>query len=171
MVEDASQLHSYLKGTQQDAKAFFAEMAKGANNQADKNFWNLVQSRAGEIGDGTSIMDWSQFYMDVLLSDEGKQIYGSNEQAYQEMLQQLLDDTIDRLQTVEDLYQSLLDNILASYADIEDRMNFRNDQLEHQLKLLEHQRDMIELIHGDDSYDMFSIVNQAQVEGTLTKVE
>ncbi len=171
LVEDLNLLEGLFGTTTTNANLFFKTMIDGATDAASKQFWTDARDQAqNKFGNGTSILDMRQFYLEKLLSQEGRNIYGSNEKQYYEDLQDLYNDIIGDMKDVESKYEDVLDDIIDAYDELADRMEFRNEQLEYELNFLEHQRDMIELIHGDESYDMFGIVNQAQVEGTLQKV-
>ena len=171
LVEDLNLLEGLFGTTTTNANLFFKTMIDGATDAASKQFWIDARDQAqNKFGNGTSILDMRQFYLEKLLSQEGRNIYGSNEKQYYEDLQDLYNDIIGDMKDVESKYEDVLDDIIDAYDELADRMEFRNEQLEYELNFLEHQRDMIELIHGDESYDMFGIVNQAQVEGTLQKV-
>lgn len=159
-------------GTKEDANAFFQSLIDGAEDATKKAFWTQVRDQAvNKAGNGTSLIDMQQFYLEALLSDEGKQIFGTNEQEYQEMLTEMYKNTVDLLKDTEDKYENLLDDILEGYDDIAERMEYRSEQMDYQLDSLEHQRDLIEMIHGEDAYDLFGLVNEAQINASLLKVE
>ena len=172
MIVDADKLHTMLEGTTDSADAFFKTMIEGSEDAVSKNFWKTMQKEAGDkFGDGTSVLDLDQFYLEKMLSDEGKALYGSNEKQYYEDLQKMYDKIQEDLETIEDEYAELLDDILNGYDDIADRMDRRNEQLQYDLDLLDHERNMIEKLHGDDAYGLFGLVNDAQVAGLLQKTE
>ena len=112
-----------------------------------------------------------QFYLETLLSNEGKAIFGSNTKEYQDLLDELYDAVLQDLEDIEDRYNDLLEDILDAYDEINDAMDNRNKQIDYQNKALEHQRSLIELIHGDEAYGMFGLVNDAQITATLLKVD
>jgi hypothetical protein len=69
-----------------------------------------------------------QFYLEKLLSDEGRAIYGSNEKQYIEDLEKLYNNIIGDMKDIESLQEKIIEDIIDGYGKINEDIAFANEQ-------------------------------------------
>lgn len=89
-------------------------------------------------------------------------IFGENEGEMYEVAKDVFDQAVQMVEDLEDAIGDLRDSIIDGIDDIGERIEERQNQYENITEELEHQRDIIELLHGDRSYQEINMVLAAQ---------
>ena len=90
--------------------------------------------------------------------DKGKtsDVYGADRVKALEDLKKYLDESIAALEEIEDLEDAIHEDFINNMDAIQDRFDKQIDDYETISKLLEHDKEVIELVSGDDAYKQLS---------------
>lgn len=89
-------------------------------------------------------------------------IFGEDEGDMYEVAKDVFDQAVQMVEDLEDAIGDLRNSIIDGIDDIGERIEERQNQYENITEELEHQRDIIELLHGDRSYQEINMVLSAQ---------
>lgn len=187
MSTSASKLAGYFDIATESANNYYDTLiarAKEFRNAQDgtaatRAWWDQkiqeYQKAKQAIGDGT--MEFSGTgYLDMNLTavrdilseiDEFNNkgysaIFGENSADLYDVAKQVFEQATDLISDYEGEIDSLRDAILEAIDDIGDRIDERFETYELIVEELEHQRDILELLHGDRAYDDMNKILAAQ---------
>ena len=86
-------------------------------------------------------------------------------------LKELNDQMIESGNAVYDAYQQALDNYLDGIDQVADKFGKINDEFDRQNDNLQYQRELIELLYGDDNYDLMEAYYEGQEKANLNNID
>lgn len=165
--------NSFMKNIQQDFRKVLPDLS--IDNKYNKSDFNSFvddiiadRKKASEIEREIEKMRASKKDGVVQLSDGS--IYGSiaeAQEALKEVNQKIQQDTSELQNKFKDLWQTYLDGIDQASKQVDfftDRISSLNEQLEFEKQL-------IELIYGDNAYDLLDTYYQEKSESNLRQIE
>lgn len=155
------------------------EMKQSNITAARKKFLaaEIQQVQAAKASQGDqSIENYGTGYLDMaflnlnMMMDQLRQfentgtseIFGKDSGDMFDVAKDVFDQATEMLGDFEDEIEELRDAIIDIIDDIADRMEERQDAFENITEQLEHQRDIIELLHGEKAYDELNTALAAQ---------
>ena len=155
------------------------EQMKTATTDAQKAYLQsqIDQMKAAQEAFGNQTMEeYGTGYLDMAMSnlqnilDQINQyeqngtssIFGEDAGDLYEVAKDVFDQTTEMIEDYESEIDDLRDAILDAIDEIADEMDRRIEQYENITDELEHQRDIIELIHGDEAYTQLNEALAAQ---------
>lgn len=97
-------------------------------------------------------------------------IFGENSADLYEVAKDIFDSATDMIMEYEDQIEDLRDAILDAIDEIADKMDERREAYENITDELEHQADIIELLHGENAYEEINKVLSAQQKNYQTQI-
>lgn len=98
-------------------------------------------------------------------------IFGENSGDMYEMAEDVLDQSISMLQDFEDELDNLRDAILDAIDEVADKMEERQDAFTNITDELEHQKNIIELLRGEEAYAEINTVLDAQSQNQQSQIK
>ena len=176
LITDVADLQDYFNLTEDAANSMFdtiiarnRELAAQATTDEERDKYNKIadwySSRKDNLGpNGTGIIDMRTQWLNYLLSDEGKNDFGSNTAEYYEMLNQAYEDVSQDMLDAEQKYEDAIDAVVDGYEEISDEFDKVADSYEQIVDNLDHTISMIETLDGDEAYDKIIAITQKQVD-------
>lgn len=97
-------------------------------------------------------------------------IFGENSADLYDAANEAYDQATSLLSDFEDEYENLHDAILDMIDEVAEKIEDRREQYENITDELDHQREIIELIHGDEAYDQINMVLDAQNKNYVASI-
>lgn len=135
----------------------------------------MMEQAKVSLGNG-SIEDYGSGYMDLALTnfntmmDQIKQfeetgyasIFGENEAELYEVGKEVFEQFTSQVIEFREYIDDLKEDIMGMMEDMSDRIQERQDQYADITDELEHQKDILEMLHGDKAYDDILKIESAQ---------
>ena len=126
---------------------------------------------------GTGLFDMTMANLNTILEQMRQfeetgtsTIFGEDSGDMYEVGNDIFDNATSLLEDYEDQLDDLHDSILDAIDDIADRIDDRMDAYENIGDELEHYADIIEMVHGENSYDELNQVSQATVNNNQAAI-
>lgn len=97
-------------------------------------------------------------------------IFGENSADLYDAAKEAYDQATGLLSDFEGHYEDLHDAILTMIDETADKIEKRREQYENITDELDHQREIIELIHGDEAYNELNMIYDAQNQNYLASI-
>lgn len=191
----ASNLATYFDIANESASALYDTLIQRANDrlnsgllsdeerqriQQDIAMWENARKQIGsgsmEAG-GTGLFDMA-FNNIRIIQEQIRQyeetgtstIFGENSADLYDAAKEAYDQATGLLSDFEGQYEDLHDAILTMIDETAESIEKRREQYENITDELDHQREIIELIHGDETYDQINMVLEAQNQNYLASI-
>ena len=191
----ASNLATYFDIANESASALYDTLIQRANDrlnsgllsdeerqriQQDIAMWENARKQIGsgsmEAG-GTGLFDMA-FNNIRIIQEQIRQyeetgtstIFGENSADLYDAAKEAYDQATGLLSDFEGQYEDLHDAILTMIDETAESIEKRREQYENITDELDHQREIIELIHGDEAYDQINMVLEAQNQNYLASI-
>ena len=191
----ASNLATYFDIANESASALYDTLIQRANDrlnsgilsdderqriQQDIAMWENARKQIGagsmEAG-GTGLFDMA-FNNLRIMQEQVRQyestgtstIFGENSADLYDAANEAYDQATSLLSDFEDEYENLHDAILDMIDEVAEKIEDRREQYENITDELDHQREIIELIHGDEAYDQINMVLDAQNKNYVASI-
>ena len=191
----ASNLATYFDIANESASALYDTLIQRANDrlnsgilsdderqriQQDIAMWENARKQIGagsmEAG-GTGLFDMAFNNMRIIqeqirqYEETGTStIFGENSADLYDTAKEAYDQATGLLSDFEGQYEDLHDAILTMIDETAESIEKRKEQYENITDELDHQREIIELIHGDEAYDQINMVLEAQNQNYLASI-
>jgi TP901 family phage tail tape measure protein len=191
----ASNLATYFDIANESASNLYDTLIKRANDrlnsgllsdeerqriQQDIAMWENARKQIGagsmEAG-GTGLFDMAFNNMRIIqeqirqYEETGTStIFGENSADLYDAAKEAYDQATGLLSDFEGQYEDLHDAILTMIDETAESIEKRKEQYENITDELDHQREIIELIHGDEAYDQINMVLEAQNQNYLASI-
>lgn len=191
----ASNLATYFDIANESASALYDTLIQRANDrlnsgllsdderqkiQQDIAMWENARKQIGdgsmEAG-GTGLFDMAFNNMHIIQeqirqyeSTGTSTIFGENSSDLYDAAKEAYDQATGLLSDFEGHYEDLHDAILDMIDETAESIEKRKEQYENITDELDHQREIIELIHGDEAYDQINMVLDAQQQNYLASI-
>ena len=191
----ASNLATYFDIANESASALYDTLIKRANDrlnsgllsederkkiQQDIAMWENARKQIGagsmEAG-GTGLFDMAFNNMRIIqeqirqYEETGTStIFGENSADLYEAAKEAYDQATGLLSDYEGHYEDLHDAILTMIDEEAEKIEKRREQYENITDELDHQREIIELIHGDEAYNELNMIYDAQNQNYLASI-
>lgn len=180
--ESAEQLYDTLiaRGKERLQSGLLTDEQRRAIEQDILMYENAKkQIGAGSIeAGGTGMLDMSMNNMRIILEQIRQYentgtstIFGEASSELYDAAQDVFDQATDDIQDLEGWVNDLRDAILDMIDEVAEAIEERQEQYEAITDELEHQRDIIELIHGDEAYTQINEVLAAQQNNYQTSIK
>ena len=180
--ESAEQLYDTLiaRGKERLQSGLLTDEQRMAIEQDIAMYENAKeQIGAGSIETGgTGMLDMSMNNMRIILEQIRQYentgtstIFGEASSELYDAAQDVFDQATDDIQDLEGWVNDLRDAILDMIDEVAEAIEDRQEQYEAITDELEHQRDIIELIHGDEAYTQINEVLAAQQNNYQTSIK
>lgn len=180
--ESAEQLYDTLiaRGKERLQSGLLTDEQRRAIEQDIQMYENAKkQIGAGSIeAGGTGMLDMSMNNMRIILEQIRQYentgtstIFGEASSELYDAAQDVFDQATDDIQDLEGWVNDLRDAILDMIDEVAEAIEERQEQYEAITDELEHQRDIIELIHGDEAYAQINEVLAAQQNNYQTSIK
>lgn len=180
--ESAEQLYDTLiaRGKERLQSGLLTDEQRRAIEQDIQMYENAKkQIGAGSIeAGGTGMLDMSMNNMRIILEQIRQYentgtstIFGEASSELYDAAQDVFDQATDDIQDLEGWVNDLRDAILDMIDEVAEAIEERQEQYEAITDELEHQRDIIELIHGDEAYTQINEVLAAQQNNYQTSIK
>lgn len=97
-------------------------------------------------------------------------LFGSISEA-QEYLKKLQNELVDAGNNLNQMYQQVWDNYIEGLEQAADHFSNINDEFEHITDGLEYEKELIELIYGDEAYDLMNEYYEAQSKNINEQIQ
>ena len=191
----ASNLATYFDIANESASSFYDTLIKRAkdrlnsgilseeerkNIQQDIDMWENARKQIGagsmEAG-GTGLFDMAFNNMRII-NEQLRQyketgtstIFGENSEELYAAAKEAYDQATGLLDDYEGHYEDLHDAILTMIDETSEKIEKRREQYENITDELDHQREIIELIHGDEAYNELNMIYDAQNQNYLASI-
>lgn len=190
-----SNLATYFDIANESANALYDTLIKRANDrlnsgllsederkkiQQDIAMWENARKQIGagsmEAG-GTGLFDMAFNNMRIIqeqirqYEETGTStIFGENSADLYEAAKEAYDQATGLLSDYEGHYEDLHDAILTMIDEEAEKIEKRREQYENITDELDHQREIIELIHGDEAYNELNMIYDAQNQNYLASI-
>lgn len=190
-----SNLATYFDIANESASALYDTLIQRANDrlnsgllsdderqkiQQDIAMWENARKQIGdgsmEAG-GTGLFDMAFNNMHIIQeqirqyeSTGTSTIFGENSSDLYDAAKEAYDQATGLLSDFEGHYEDLHDAILDMIDETAESIEKRKEQYENITDELDHQREIIELIHGDEAYDQINMVLDAQQQNYLASI-
>ena len=191
----ASNLATYFDIANESASSLYDTLIKRANDrlnsgllsdderqriQQDIAMWENARKQIGagsmEAG-GTGLFDMA-FNNVRIIQEQIRQyestgtstIFGENSADLYDAAKEAYDQATGLLSDFEGHYEDLHDAILDMIDETADKIEKRREQYENITDELDHQREIIELIHGDEAYNELNMIYDAQNQNYLASI-
>lgn len=191
----ASNLATYFDIANESASNLYDTLIKRANDrlnsgllsdderqriQQDIAMWENARKQIGagsmEAG-GTGLFDMA-FNNVRIIQEQIRQyeetgtstIFGENSADLYDAAKEAYDQATGLLSDFEGQYEDLHDAILTMIDETADKIEKRREQYENITDELDHQREIIELIHGDEAYNELNMIYDAQNQNYLASI-
>lgn len=150
------------------------------NIQQDIAMWENARKQIGagsmEAG-GTGLFDMA-FNNVRIIQEQIRQyestgtstIFGENSADLYDAAKEAYDQATGLLSDYEGYYEDLHDAILTMIDEEAEKIEKRREQYENITDELDHQREIIELIHGDEAYNELNMIYEAQNQNYLASI-
>ena len=191
----ASNLATYFDIANESASNLYDTLIKRANDrlnsgllsdderqriQQDIAMWENARKQIGagsmEAG-GTGLFDMAFNNMRIIqeqirqYEETGTStIFGENSADLYDAAKEAYDQATGLLSDYEGHYEDLHDAILTMIDETADKIEKRREQYENITDELDHQREIIELIHGDEAYNELNMIYDAQNQNYLASI-
>lgn len=171
---------TWIKRTQQlqkeattaEAKAFYGEQIKNIQNaQKAEGNGSMELAGSGYLDMAFSNLSAILKQLDEYEANNFSSIFGENQAALYETAKNVFDQATSMIMDFEAQIEELRDNIIDAIDDIGERMDERIEQYEFLNDQLEHQLDILEMIKGDRAYDDQNMILAAQNENYLAQIK
>ena len=180
-TEDMNKFYdTWIKRTQQlqkeattaEAKAFYGEQIKNIQNaQKAEGKGSMELAGSGYLDMAFSNLSAILKQLDEYEANNFSSIFGENQAALYETAKNVFDQATSMIMDFEAQIEELRDNIIDAIDDIGERMDERIEQYEFLNDQLEHQLDILEMIKGDRAYDDQNMILAAQNENYLAQIK
>lgn len=191
----ASNLATYFDIANESASSLYDTLIKRANDrlnsgllsdeerqriQQDIAMWENARKQIGagsmEAG-GTGLFDMA-FNNVRIIQEQIRQyestgtstIFGENSADLYDAAKEAYDQATGLLSDFEGQYEDLHDAILTMIDETAEKIEKRREQYENITDELDHQREIIELIHGDEAYNELNMIYDAQNQNYLASI-
>ena len=191
----ASNLATYFDIANESASSFYDTLIKRAkdrlnsgilseeerkNIQQDIDMWENARKQIGagsmEAG-GTGLFDMAFNNMRII-NEQLRQyeetgtstIFGENSEELYAAAKEAYDQATGLLDDYEGYYEDLHEAILTMIDETAEEIEKRREQYENITDELDHQREIIELIHGDEAYNELNMIYDAQNQNYLASI-
>ncbi len=176
LITDVADLQDYFNLSEDAASSMYdaiiaknRELAEQAATPEERDQYNKIadwySSRKDNLGpNGTGIIDMHTQWLNYLMSDQGKEAFGSNMAEYYEMLQQAYEDVSQDMLDAEQKYEDAINAVIDGYDEISDKLDDVADSYDQIVDNLDHTISMIETLEGDQAYDKIIAITQKQVD-------
>lgn len=191
----ASNLATYFDIANESASSLYDTLIQRANDrlnsgllsdeerqriQQDIAMWENARKQIGagtmEAG-GTGLFDMAFNNMRII-QDQIRQyeetgtstIFGENSADLYDAAKEAYDQATGLLSDYEGYYEDLHDAILTMIDEEAEKIEKRREQYENITDELDHQREIIELIHGDEAYNELNMIYDAQNQNYLASI-
>ena len=190
-----SNLATYFDIASESASALYDTLIKRANDrlnsgllsdderqriQQDIAMWENARKQIGagsmEAG-GTGLFDMAFNNMRIIqeqirqYEETGTStIFGENSADLYDAAKEAYDQATGLLSDFEGHYEDLHDAILDMIDETAEKIEKRREQYENITDELDHQREIIELIHGDEAYNELNMIYDAQNQNYLASI-
>lgn len=191
----ASNLATYFDIANESASALYDTLIQRANDrlnsgilsdderqriQQDIAMWENARKQIGagsmEAG-GTGLFDMAFNNMRIIqeqirqYEETGTStIFGENSADLYDAAKEAYDQATGLLSDYEGHYEDLHDAILTMIDEEAEKIEKRREQYENITDELDHQREIIELIHGDEAYNELNMIYDAQNQNYLASI-
>ena len=191
----ASNLATYFDIANESASNLYDTLIKRANDrlnsgllsederqriQQDIAMWENARKQIGassmEAG-GTGLFDMAFNNMRIIqeqirqYEETGTStIFGENSADLYDAAKEAYDQATGLLSDFEGHYEDLHDAILTMIDETAEKIEKRREQYENITDELDHQREIIELIHGDEAYNELNMIYDAQNQNYLASI-
>ncbi len=191
----ASNLATYFDIANESASNLYDTLIKRANDrlnsgllsdderqkiQQDIAMWENARKQIGagsmEAG-GTGLFDMAFNNMRIIqeqirqYEETGTStIFGENSADLYDAAKEAYDQATGLLSDYEGHYEDLHDAILTMIDETAEKIEKRREQYENITDELDHQREIIELIHGDEAYNELNMIYDAQNQNYLASI-
>ena len=191
----ASNLATYFDIANESASSLYDTLIKRANDrlnsgllsdeerqriQQDIAMWENARKQIGagsmEAG-GTGLFDMAFNNMRIIqeqirqYEETGTStIFGENSADLYDAAKEAYDQATGLLSDYEGHYEDLHDAILTMIDEEAEKIEKRREQYENITDELDHQREIIELIHGDEAYNELNMIYDAQNQNYLASI-
>lgn len=191
----ASNLATYFDIANESASSLYDTLIQRANDrlnsgllsdderqriQQDIAMWENARKQIGagsmEAG-GTGLFDMAFNNMRIIqeqirqYEETGTStIFGENSADLYDAAKEAYDQATGLLSDFEGHYEDLHDAILDMIDETADKIEKRREQYENITDELDHQREIIELIHGDEAYNELNMIYDAQNQNYLASI-
>lgn len=187
MALSASNLVNYFDVATKTVDEFYDELISRTEeamnikgiSKSKKNFYQqqieMMKEAQASFGDqtmeeyGTGYLDMAMTNLETILAQIKQfeetgtsSIFGKDSGDLYEVAQDVFEQATSMIEDYEGEIDDLRDAILDAIDEIGDEMDRRLEQYENITDELEHQRDIIELIHGEEAYDELNKALAAQ---------
>lgn len=191
----ASNLATYFDIANESASSLYDTLIKRANDRLDSGLlsdeerqriqqdiamWENARKQIGagsmEAG-GTGLFDMA-FNNVRIIQEQIRQyestgtstIFGENSADLYDAAKEAYDQATGLLSDFEGQYEDLHDAILTMIDETAEKIEKRREQYENITDELDHQREIIELIHGDEAYNELNMIYDAQNQNYLASI-
>ena len=164
---------AFIHDIEQDFRKIYEDLS--LNSLTDRDSFNTyiedAETRMQQIADVEAElrkMDASKDANGVVqLSDD--MMFGSISEA-QEKLKELQSELVDVGNNLNDMYKSVWDNYIKGLDQAKDNFEDINDELEHLTNMLEYEKELIELVYGEEAYDLMNKYYETQQRNIEARV-
>lgn len=183
LTKDLTELKTNFEVTEKEAKDFYneiiAEKKKALAATKDATEKAAIQSTIDyleglrdsitkdNLNNGllglalTDLEELRKWYENPSLSDNP---FGENTAALKEAYEDALKRAIDLTNDWQELQEDIVDNVIDSYDEINDKQERQMEEYEHIANQLEYLMDIYALSYGDESYKALSDIGKQQAE-------
>ena len=135
-----------------------------------EKYENAIESVAAKQQDLDQLMQWAPQYQagGVITSDNP---FGENSAAFYEALQTSYESYIKAALAAEELYYQQIDDIMAGYDEVVDKISKRMEKYARLTEQLDHYASVIETLYGDEDYDKLLAIKRANQDVLESSIE
>jgi hypothetical protein len=135
------------------------------------SYWNTAGTGTGPIQSLTSQLENTLYELKMIDKNGSSTVYGTNKSQALEDLKEYMDELQDQMMDIQDLVEDIQDAYVDMIDEAKDAFDEQVDAYERVTEIIDHNKNVIELLYGDKAYSAMSKFFDAQEQNNNQQLD